>query len=89
MPPATGPEGTNAPASPGDPVVDIAEGALISDLIERFGKPLLRMVGIPRYGYSEKHLFRAPDGSRFAVWALDGKVVRVFADRRMPSHVSR
>ena len=84
-----GSEPTVGPEPAGYSVVEIIEGTLISDVIERFGKPLMRMVGIPRDGYSEKYLFRAPDGSRFAVLALDGRVVRVLADRSMPSHASR
>lgn len=84
---ASEPIGASKPA--GHPAAEIFEGEPITLVIERFGKPLMRMVGIPRDGYSEKYLFRAPDGSRFAVLTQNGKVVRVLADRPMPSRASR
>ena len=72
------PSGATMPAT--DSITGIFEGTPIDRVIERFGKPLLRMAGIPSNGYSEKYIFRAPDGSRFTVLVQDGKVVRVLAD---------
>ena len=82
------PSGTTMPAT--DSTVGIFEGTPIDRVIERFGKPLLRMAGISSNGYSEKYIFRAADGSRFTVLVQDGKVVRVLFDRTLdPTRASR
>ena len=82
------PSGTTMPAT--DSTVGIFEGTPIDRVIERFGKPLLRMAGIPSNGYSEKYIFRTADGSRFTVLVQDGKVVRVLFDRTLdPTRASR
>ena len=77
---SAGDESSGATMPATDSTAGIFEGTPIDRVIERFGKPLMRMVGIPSNGYSEKYVFRAPDGSRFAVLVQDGKVVRVLAD---------
>ena len=73
---------------PGDTAGESAAGGLEGVSIEwvmaRFGPPLMKFAGIPGAGYSEKYVFRAPDGSRFAVLARDGVVVRVLADGPLP-----
>ena len=58
-------------------IADIAMGTPIEDLIARFGKPLFKMVGLGGQGYSEKYIFRAPDGRRFTVFAQDGAVADI------------
>lgn len=58
-------------------IADIAMGTPIEDLIARFGKPLLTMAGLGGQGYSEKYIFRAPDGRRFTVFAQDGTVADI------------
>ena len=58
-------------------IADIAMGTPIEDLIARFGKPLFKMVGLGGQGYTEKYIFRAPDGRRFTVFAQDGAVADI------------
>lgn len=61
-------------------IADIAVGTPIEDLIARFGKPLLKMVGLGGEGYSEKYIFRAPDGRRFTVFAQAGVVADIMIE---------
>lgn len=72
-----------------DELADIEEGLSIEDLIERFGKPIVQMVGIVADGYSAKYVFRTASGRRFTVFAHEGKVMDVVAEPLLVSRAAR
>ena len=72
-----------------DELADIEEGLSIEDLIERFGKPIMRMVGFVADGYSAKYVFRTATGHRFTVFAHEGKVMDVVAEPLLVSRAAR
>ena len=90
------PEGKHTPRLLGeddrafvDELADIEEGLSIEDLIERFGKPIMRMVGFVADGYSAKYVFRTASGRRFTVFAHEGKVMDVVAEPLLVSRAAR
>lgn len=72
-----------------DELADIEEGLSIEDLIERFGEPIMRMVGFVADGYSAKYVFRTASGRRFTVFAHEGKVMDVVAEPLLVSRAAR
>ena len=90
------PEGEHTPRLLGeddralvDELADIEEGLSIEDLIERFGKPIVQMMGLVADGYSAKYVFRTASGRRFTVFAYEGKVMDVVAEPLLVSRSAR
>ncbi len=90
------PEGEHTPRLLGeddralvDELADIEEGLSIEDLIERFGKPIVQMMGLVADGYSAKYVFRTASGRRFTVFAYEGKVMDVVAEPLLVSRAAR
>jgi hypothetical protein len=61
-------------------IADIPEGTSIQAVIERFGAPIFKMVGLPGQDYSEKYIFRMADGRRFTVFTQDGMVANILVE---------
>ena len=69
--------------------ITIANGATVADLIAHLGKPTMVLKGIRGNGYNEKYTFRKPDGTKFTVFALHGKIVSVIDNStRLPMRAS-
>ena len=67
----------------------ISDGATVADLIARLGKPTMVLKGIRGNGYNEKYTFRKPDGTKFTVLALHGKIISVIDNStRLPMRAS-
>jgi hypothetical protein len=61
-------------------MVDIPAGTPVDELMKRFGEPLMALTGISGENYTEKYVFRTPDGARLTVLSIDGKVSTVIMD---------
>ncbi len=60
--------------------IDIPAGTPVDDLVKRFGEPLLALTGISGEDYTEKYVFKTPDGARLTVLSVDGKVATVLME---------
>ena len=60
--------------------VDIPAGTPVEELMKRFGEPLMALTGISGEDYTEKYVFRTPDGARLTVLSIDGKVSTVIVE---------
>ncbi len=66
-----------APKDAKSAAVDIPIGTPVDELLKRFGQPLLALTGISGESYTEKYVFKMPDGARVTVLSVDGKVTTV------------
>jgi hypothetical protein len=60
--------------------VDIPVGTPVDELMKRFGEPLLALTGVSGEAYTEKYVFKTPDGARLTVLSVHGKVTNVVVE---------
>ena len=75
------PQGASANGSTSAPLsLEIAAGTPIADLVMRFGEPVLALTGISGEDYTEKYVFRTPEGVRLTVLSVAGRVTSFAVD---------
>jgi hypothetical protein len=65
---------------PAPQALEIPAGTLIADLVKRFGEPILALTGISGEDYTEKYVFRTPEGARLTVLSVEGRVTSFVVD---------
>jgi hypothetical protein len=65
---------------PAPQALEIPAGTLIADLVKRFGEPILALTGISGEDYTEKYVFRTPEGARVTVLSVEGRVTSFVVD---------
>jgi hypothetical protein len=48
--------------------------------VKRFGDPILALTGISGEDYTEKYVFRTPEGARLTVLSVGGRVTSFVVD---------
>jgi hypothetical protein len=77
------PQGVSADAdsrSPAPLSLEIPAGTPIADLVKRFGNPVLALTGIAGEDYTEKYVFKTPEGVHLTVLGVDGRVTSFVID---------
>jgi hypothetical protein len=67
-------------SSPAPLSLEIPAGTPIADLVKRFGEPVLALTGISGEDYTEKYVFRTPEGARLTVLSVEGRVTSFVVD---------
>jgi len=67
-------------SSPATLSLEIPAGTPIADLVKRFGDPVLALTGISGEDYTEKYVFRTPEGARVTVLSVEGRVTSFVVD---------
>jgi len=67
-------------SSPAPLSLEIPAGAPIADIVKRFGEPILALTGISSEDYTEKYVFRTPEGARLTVLSVEGRVTSFVVD---------